>query len=136
MRIAAAAAAGGDSIPASISLHLLVELRREVDRLVGPDDGFVIDDDVDALGLRERLDLRRRLLEEILDQLRALRREIALELDVDLLQLDELLLEVLALLRVDLGLENRLLLVEIRVGLLELFLLLVELGLLRLAGLL
>ena len=86
------------------SLHLFVELRRQVDGLVGPHDSFAIDDDVDAFGLRQRLDLRARLLQEVLDELRALTSEVALELDVDLLQLDELLLELLALLRVDLGL--------------------------------
>src|SRR6184192_2907420 len=93
-------------------LHLVVELLRQIDRLVSPHDGLAVDDDVDALGLRERFDLRRRLLEQILDQLGALAGEIALELDVDLLQLDEPLLEVLALLLVDLGLEDGFLLVE------------------------
>ena len=44
------------------SLHLGVELRGQIDGLVGPHHGFAVDDDVDAFGLRDRLDLRARLL--------------------------------------------------------------------------
>src|SRR5580704_2511231 len=117
-------------------LHLRVELGRQVDFLLGPHDSLAVDDDVDALVVRELDDLRFGLLHQIRHQLAALGREILLELQIRLLEVDELLLELLALLLERFGLEHGLLLLEVRLRLLEVVLLLVEIRLLLLARLL